>query len=69
MLKANGLQVASVQGEALSATKLDARNTFDAPNVVHPDPWKAQPDGHGGATLTVPPASVVVAAVTGTATP
>jgi len=68
-LKATGLQVASVRGEALSAAQLDARNTFDAPDIVHPSPWKAVPDGHGGATLTVPPASVVVAAVTGTATP
>ena len=68
-LKATGLKVTGVHGEALDAAKLDAHNTFDAPDEVHPQPWNAVPDGHGGATLTLPPASVVVAAVAGDAAP
>jgi alpha-N-arabinofuranosidase len=59
-LKATGLKVASVQGEALSAAQLDAHNTIEAPDAVHPRAWQATTDGQGGATLVVPPASVVV---------
>jgi alpha-N-arabinofuranosidase len=68
-LKSTGLSVAGVHGEVLGATQLDAHNTFDAPDAVRPRPWQAAPDGHGGATLTLPPAAVVVCTVTANAAP
>jgi alpha-N-arabinofuranosidase len=64
-LKATGLKVGSVRGQSLSAPQLDAHNTFDAPEAVRPSAWQATTDGQGGATLVVPPASVVVCAVAG----
>ena len=55
-----GLAAKSVTGRILTADAMNARNTFDAPNAVHPVPFTGA--SLAGTTLTValPAKSVVV---------
>jgi alpha-N-arabinofuranosidase len=54
-----GQQVKSVRGEVLSATNVDAVNTFAAPRNVEPRPIAGQARD-GRARLELPPKSVTV---------
>lgn len=51
--------VSSATGETLSAAALDSINTFDAPDTVRPQPYRAEAQD-GRLTLTLPPHSVTV---------
>jgi alpha-N-arabinofuranosidase len=50
-----GAEAARAVGQVLTADAMDARNTFEAPNAVHPVAFEADLDA-----LEVPPKSVVV---------
>jgi alpha-N-arabinofuranosidase len=39
---------------------MDARNTFDAPNAIHPVPFTGASLAGGNLSLSLPPKSVVV---------
>ena len=47
-------------GEILTASAMDARNTFDAPNAIRPVPFTGASLGGGKLSLTLPAKSVVV---------
>lgn len=47
-------------GEILTATAMDTRNTFEAPNAIHPVPFTDASLAGGKLSLTLPPKSVVV---------
>jgi len=57
-----GAREGSVAGEVLTAAKVDAVNTFEAPNAVAPKPISGRVTG-GTAYLTLPPKSVAVVAL------
>jgi len=56
----DGVNVAKVSGEILTASAMDARNTFDAPNAIRPVPFTGASLGGGKLSLTLPAKSVVV---------
>lgn len=56
----NGGAVKSVSGEVLTATTMNAMNTFDAPNTVKPAPFSGYKLAGSRLTLNVPSKSVVV---------
>ncbi|GFE88966.1 alpha-N-arabinofuranosidase [Steroidobacter agaridevorans] len=60
--KINGANVKSASGRILTASALDARNTFDKPEAVKPAPFKASKKGNE-LRVELPPKSVVVVAV------
>jgi alpha-N-arabinofuranosidase len=47
-------------GDILTAAAMDARNTFDAPDAIHPVPFTGASLAAGKLSLTLPPKSVVV---------
>jgi alpha-N-arabinofuranosidase len=53
---------AKFSGQVLTAAKMDAHNTFDAPNAVKPAAYSAQAAG-GKLTVQLPAKSVIVGAV------
>jgi alpha-N-arabinofuranosidase len=57
-----GVRVRSATGRVLTAAKVDAVNSFDAPNTVSPKPISARVSGKG-LTVKLPPKSVAVLAV------
>ncbi len=54
-LSLEGIDADRAVGEVLTAEAMDARNTFDMPDVVKPEPFEADPD-----KIELPPKSVVV---------
>jgi len=60
--KINGVNVKSASGRILTASALDARNTFDKPEAVKPAPYKAAKKGNE-LRVELPPKSVVVVTV------
>ena len=57
-----GLRIRSASGRVLTAAKVDAVNSFDAPNAVSPKPISARASSKG-LTVKLPPKSVAVLAV------
>jgi alpha-N-arabinofuranosidase len=55
-----GAAPTQASGEILTAATMDARNTFDAPDAVHPVPFTGASLAGGALSLTLPPKSVVV---------
>ena len=55
-----GANPSKVTGEILTADKMDAHNTFDHPNAVHPVAFTGASVADGKLKLTLPPKSVVV---------
>ena len=49
-----------MSGKILTASAMDARNTFDAPNAVRPVAFTGASLGGGRLSLTLPAKSVVV---------
>lgn len=54
-----GAKAASAKGQVLTAPRIDAFNTFQAPNTVVPAPYAAKASAKG-LSLVIPPKSVVV---------
>jgi alpha-N-arabinofuranosidase len=54
-----GAKTASAKGQVLTAPRVDAVNTFDAPNAVTPKPYAAKASAKG-LTLDVPAKSILV---------
>jgi alpha-N-arabinofuranosidase len=54
-----GLKTASASGQLLTAPRVDAINTFDAPNTVAPRPYTAKASAKG-LTLEIPAKSILV---------
>ena len=52
-----------VQGQILQAAKLQAHNTFDQPEGVHPASYNGAKLDGDQITLTMPPFSVIVLSV------
>jgi alpha-N-arabinofuranosidase len=57
-----GAREGTVTGQVLTADRVDAINTFEAPNAVAPKPIAGRVNG-GTARLTLPPKSVAVVAL------
>jgi len=55
-----GATPTQASGEILTAPAMDARNTFEAPDAVHPVPFTGASLTGGKLSLTLPPKSVVV---------
>jgi alpha-L-arabinofuranosidase len=55
-----GAQGSHVTGEILSAESMDAHNSFDTPDAVHPEAFTGASFANGKLTLTLPAKSVVV---------
>jgi alpha-N-arabinofuranosidase len=55
-----GAKPQQVSGSILTASAMDAHNTFDEPNAVHPEAFDGARIVKGRLTLTLPPKSVVV---------
>jgi len=55
-----GVTVTQASGDILTAPAMDARNTFDAPDTIHPVPFTGASLAGGKLSLTLPPKSVVV---------
>jgi alpha-N-arabinofuranosidase len=55
-----GVRARRVSGEALTAATMDAHNTFEAPDVVHPTAFSGAAIQGGSLSLTLPAKSVVV---------
>jgi len=55
-----GVTATQTSGEILTASAMDARNTFDAPNMIHPVPFTGASLAGGKLSLSLPPKSVVV---------
>ncbi|MGO4469933.1 alpha-L-arabinofuranosidase C-terminal domain-containing protein, partial [Pseudoduganella sp. RAF53_2] len=58
----SGAKVGKLNGQVLTATAMDAHNTFAQPDAVKPAPFSAQASG-GKVVVKLPAKSVVVAAV------
>ena len=58
-----GLKGGKISGEILTADAMDAHNTFDHPNAVHPVSFNRAKLANGKLTLSLPPKSVVVLTV------
>jgi alpha-L-arabinofuranosidase len=63
-LAVDGVQAASATGQVLTAPRVDAVNTFDAPNTVVPQPYAVQGVG-GRLPLHLPPKSFTVVSLGG----
>jgi alpha-L-arabinofuranosidase len=50
-------------GTILTGASMDAHNTFDAPNTVHPVPFEASTDAHGQLQVELPAKSITVLAL------
>ncbi|HEX8612199.1 MAG TPA: alpha-L-arabinofuranosidase C-terminal domain-containing protein [Telluria sp.] len=59
-----GKQLAAATGRVLTATAMDAHNTFQNPQAIKPAPFSARASG-GKLTVTVPAKAVVVVALEG----
>jgi alpha-N-arabinofuranosidase len=59
-LQIRGMDAGSVTGRILTAGELDAHNTFEEPDRVHPDTFNGAKLRKGEVTLTLPARSVVV---------
>ncbi|MFB9240927.1 alpha-N-arabinofuranosidase [Massilia antarctica] len=59
-----GKQLAGANGQVLTATAMDAHNTFQNPQAIKPAPFSAKASG-GKLTVTVPAKAVVVVALEG----
>ncbi len=58
--KLSGIEPKTVTGRILTAAEMNAHNTFNAPNAVHPEPFtNAQIEGEN-LRITLPPKSVVM---------
>jgi alpha-N-arabinofuranosidase len=55
-----GLAAAHVAGQVLTASTINAHNTFDAPNTVHPEPFSGASLDAGKLVVRLPAKSVVV---------
>jgi alpha-L-arabinofuranosidase len=55
-----GIKPGAVSGTVLTAAAMDAHNTFDDPEAVHPTAFAGAMVADGKLTLTLPPKSVVV---------
>ena len=55
--------VSQVKGDILTATVMDAHNTFEEPHLVHPDAFEGASLKGGTLLLTLPAKSVVVLTV------
>ncbi len=60
--RVDGADITRAKGRVLTATAMDAHNTFNNPNVVKPEPFEAQ-QKNGKLQFILPPKSVVVVAV------
>jgi alpha-L-arabinofuranosidase len=58
--KLAGIQPKSVKGRILTAAEMNARNTFDAPNALHPVAFDGAKLEGDSLSLTLPPKSVVM---------
>jgi alpha-N-arabinofuranosidase len=56
----DGAKVSKVSGEVLTAAAMDAHNTFEAPNAVHPVAFTGAILSGSKLSVTLPPKSVVV---------
>jgi alpha-L-arabinofuranosidase len=56
----DGAKAGEVHGTVLTADAMDAHNTFDKPNTVHPSAYNDATVAQGVLTATLPPKSVVV---------
>jgi len=56
----DGLNAKAVSGRILTAAKMDAHNSFDAPNVVRPVPFTGAGIRNGKLVVSLPAKSVVV---------
>ena len=59
-MKLTGAAARNVTGQVLTASALDAHNTFDAPENVKPMPFTGFELKDGALTVTLPAKSVVV---------
>jgi alpha-N-arabinofuranosidase len=55
-----GVKAGKVKGEILTAAAMDAHNSFDKPDAVHPVTFSGAKLANGKLTLSLPPKSVVV---------
>ena len=58
-----GMEVKSVTGKCLAASVMQAHNTFDEPDAVHPVPFTDASVSNGILTAFLPPMSVTVLAL------
>ena len=58
--KATGSVIKTISGEVLTASMMNARNTFDNPNAIRPAPFKGYRIQDAQVNLSIPPKSVVV---------
>ena len=63
-----GLDVAQLNGRVLTAAKIDAHNTSDAPEKVQPQPFTQAKIMNGGLDILLPAKSVVALTMQGRAT-
>jgi alpha-N-arabinofuranosidase len=54
------MAVTAVAGRVLTANKMTAHNTFEAPDSVCPAPFEGATLGGDGLTVRMPPKSIVV---------
>ncbi|BBD96572.1 alpha-N-arabinofuranosidase [Sphingobium amiense] len=59
-IRLDGLTAASVSGRILTASAMNAHNSFDAPETVRPAPFTGASVSGGALSVTLPPKSVVV---------
>lgn len=59
-VKLDGLNPAAVSGRILTASAINAHNSFDAPEAVKPVPFSSAQVSGGTLTVALPPKSVVV---------
>ena len=55
-----GAKAGKLKGEVLTAATMDAHNSFEAPNAVHPVAFNGAKLANGKLSLSLPPKSVVV---------
>jgi alpha-N-arabinofuranosidase len=58
--KVAGSTARNITGEVLTASAMNAMNTFDTPNTIQPTPFSGYRIQNGQMNLTIPPKSVVV---------
>ncbi|WP_046903844.1 alpha-N-arabinofuranosidase [Croceibacterium atlanticum] len=59
-LRLEGVDAARVTGRILTASQMDAHNTFDNPGTVAPEPFGGAKISGGAISVTLPPKSIVV---------
>ena len=59
-VKLDGLNAATVAGRILTASAMNAHNSFDAPETIKPAPFTGAQVSGGTLSVTLPPKSVVV---------